>query len=787
MYFKKFPFIENFSFATGFDPQNGFLFPSGFRPAHITSNNACGIFRITVSGTDWEQNLSHAELSTEAVPPEVPSYALEIGNQGTVCLTDHQGNMLLESRPGRCFGKCGQESMFAFQYSESNRYYGAGSKLLGMELSGKQTKFWNTDAFADFAGPEVHDGQPDPYYISIPYLIIKTPNGWVGLLYNNPFATFVSIGCQMDIEGFADVDSEASRLVLMGSQAGQPDLFILAAPSLAELTRKFQKLSGVTPLPPLWALGYQQSRWGYQGIEQLEALREKFHEHTIPVDGLWLDIGFMDEKKVFTCRDVLLPDPKKNFTDMLESGHPVVPIIDPGVKKLEGYPVYDDGKANDVFCKNPEGLDFVGLVWPGATVFPDFSRGEVRKWWAERTKAFAEQGIIGAWLDMNDPSVGPVNPYDMLFGKDGEMPHESYHNQYAFGMAQATRKGFEAAHPEHRIFLLTRSSFLSGQRYAAVWTGDNLSNYHYLKMGIANSLNLALSGMPFNGGDIGGFGDDTTPRLLQDWIKSSCLMPFCRNHCAISAIEQEPWQFDKLTLDVNRDFIRLRYQLMPYLYNLFVQQEETGEAIWRPLFYDFPECTEPQIDRTEDAFMAGPAILQAPFVEETEQRDIPLPGPARWFDISTAQWIDGGQTLKNVSRQERTSPLFLRERQIIPLRPGVPTDNKTDLCMIDLLIVADSKTKMDTVYEYVADDGWSKKYQSGERTRIVVHAKAADGKLSVNVRSKQAGYKPVQFRIVTLDDLQTELNGAPLTLSQETLSLPGVPLPVRISNRIVCE
>lgn len=264
-------------------------------------------------------------------------------------------------------------------------------------------------------------------------------------------------------------------------------------------------------------------------------------------------------------------------------------------------------------------------------------------------------------------------------------------------MARATRNGFELAHPDRRIFLLTRSNFLSGQRDAAVWTGDNVSNYHYLKMSIATSLNLALSGMPFNGGDIGGFAADTTPRLLQDWIKAACLMPFCRNHCIISAIEQEPWQFDELTLDVNRDFIRLRYQLLPYLYNLFVRQEESGEAIWRPLFYDFPDCTEPGLDRLDDAFMAGPSILQAPFVEETDRRDIPLPGPGRWFDIATAQWIDGGQTLNKVPRRERSSPLYLREGHILPLRPGVPEDNQTDLCTVDLLIVADAKTEMDTV------------------------------------------------------------------------------------------
>lgn len=674
--------------------------------------------------------------------------------------------------------------MFAFHHRPEYRYYGGGSKTLGLELSQKQTKFWNTDAFADFNGGEVHEGRPDPYYISIPYLIIKTPHGWVGLLYNNPYAAFFSTGCQMDIEGFADVDSEASELILMGSEEGQPDLFIIAAESIAELTRKLQKLTGVTPLPPLWALGYHQCRWGYQSTQQLRDLRATFAEHKIPVDGLWLDIGFMDEKKVFTTRDELIPDPNKEFSELLESGHPVVPIIDPGVKKLAGYPIYDDGIKRDVFCKNPEGNDFVGLVWPGSTVFPDFSRAEVRTWWAEKCSDFASLGLIGAWLDMNDPSVGPVNPYDMRFGKGGEKPHEYYHNQYALGMAQATRQGFESAHPDQRIFLLTRSSFLSGQRYAAVWTGDNISNYHYLKNGMTTTLNLALSGMPFNGGDIGGFGDDTTPELLQDWIKAACLMPFCRNHCVISAIEQEPWKFDQQTLEINRNFIRLRYKLMPYLYNLFVEHEVSGEAIWRPLFYSFPNCKEPELDYVDDAFMVGPSILQAPFLSPEETRNIPLPGNTRWFDVHEEKWLDGGQTLQKVKRRAESSPLFIRSNAILPLRRELPTNNTTNLREIDLLLTIETKEKASASYLYVADDGQTKKYQNGERSRLNVEVSTNETGVHIQTNQTEDGFGEINYRILMLTKETTTLNGSTLALHPEKIQLGAQKISVYASQPV---
>ncbi|WP_269524520.1 glycoside hydrolase family 31 protein [Coraliomargarita parva] len=778
MYFNKYPFSQNFSFSDAFDPEGGYQFRDGARPVQVQRYGS-NVFRVTVQGGGWNTNYSQVEYTFSA--ESEPAYRLEISPQGGLRLSDLSGASLLEPYANGSFGKNGDASMFRFQYNSADRFYGAGSKLLPLELSGVQSKFWNTDVWGDFPMEHVIEGRPDPYYVSIPYLIIRTENGWAGLLYNNPESAFISVGAQQGIETFLKVKTPDAETVCIGAESGQPDLFVLAAGSLAELTRTYQQLVGVTPLPPVWSLGYQQCRWGYESVEQLEGLKAKFEENEVPVDGLWLDIDYMDGYRVFTMDPAKIPDPASEFQAMLDSGHPVVPIIDPGVKRDPGYAIYESGKAADVFCKNPEGDDFVGLVWPGMTVFPDFSREASRAWWADQVAAFANQGIVGAWLDMNDPSLGKSNPYDMLFGEAGAEPHRSFHNQYGVGMAKATRAGFEKAHPDKRIFLLTRSNSTGGGKYAAVWTGDNVSSYHYLRMSIPTSLNLALSGIPFNGADVGGFGHDTNPALMRDWMKAACLGAFFRNHTELNSIDQEPWAFDELTLEVCRGFIRLRYLLMPYLYNLFVAQAECGEAIMRPLVYDFESTDALEIDRVDDAYLTGPSILQAPFVDETgTSRSVPLPGHQRWFAPMEGKWYAGNQKLEKVTRDARTSPIYFKEGSIIPLRREPGHGNATDLSRVDLLVVADADSDTSMGYEYVADDGESLAYLRSERSRLSVTASVVGKTLDVCLETLESGFGPIDVRILTIAEFESVMiNGKEVSSCDYALDIAGVTLEVR--------
>ena len=370
----------------------------------------------------------------------------------------------------------------------------------------------------------------------------------------------------------------------------------------------------------------------------------------------------MDGYRVFTFNPDHFRDPDREIRSVQSGGRRVVPILDPGVKREPGYAIYDEGIRKEIFCVNQEGQPYVGLVWPGETHFPDFSHADGKAWWAQKVQQFAAHGISGAWLDMNDPSTGNSLNSDMLF-RHGESDHAPFHNQYANGMAEASRKGFADAHPDERPFLLCRSGYTGIGRLTALWTGDNFSNYHHLRNSIPTTLNLALSGVPFNGADVGGFGGDTTGPLLRDWIKAAFLLPFFRNHTAIGTRRQEPWAFDEKTRSTVRAYIQLRYRLRPYLYNLFVRHEESGEAIVRPLFYSYPE--DRRLDHLADQLMIGEAIMQAPFVDpDSTQRQVALP-PDSWFHIEEGVWLEGNSTI-TCRRNDATTPIFIRDRSIIP-------------------------------------------------------------------------------------------------------------------------
>lgn len=743
LYANKIPYVANFRFASAAS-EGAWRIGEDVFPLRLSGNGE-GVFRLTAALRAAGPNPSQAELTFEESAAGDAGYSLTTGVDGGLVLADAAGNVLLESWPGKGIGVSGDSHMLCFRHRDEFRYYGMGEKLRGLELSGVRTRFWNTDAFADFDWGAIENARVDPYYASIPYLIIRTPAGWAGLVMNTPYPAFMSTAAEVAIEGFQAAESSAGKMVALGAEGGGLDLFVIAAPTLAELTARFQRLAGPMPLPPLWALGFHQCRWGYRSAEDLRELKRRFAEHEIPVDGLWLDIDYMDGFRVFTLDEKAFPNGAADIAEIAADGQRVVPIIDPGVKRDEHYDVYREGREKDLFCRNPEGGEFIGLVWPGESAFPDFSLEETRAWWAGRVKRFAELGFEGAWLDMNDPSTGASNPRDMLFGR-GVQPHETYHNQYAAGMAKASREGFLQARPEQRPFLVTRSNFLAGGRYSAVWTGDSVSNYAYLRKSLPTCLNLALSGIPFVGGDIGGFAGDVTPRLLRDWMKASFLMPFCRNHACIHTAPQEPWAHDARTLETMREMIRSRYKLLPYLYQLFVAHEATGAAILRPLFHDFESTPGLELDRIEDAYLLGPALLHAPVVEENaEGRDIPLPGPGSWFSVMDGEWIEGGEWRRGVAVPETTTPLFIRDGSIVPMRPGIAADHRTSLNDVELHVFLSGDGRRAEL-DYAADDGLTFAYRRGARSRLRVTAAARGDSVEIEARLVENGAGPIRAR-----------------------------------------
>ena len=738
------------------------------------------VFRLELDGRGWTDE-SLLPLAWKRRGPS--RHAWSWRKDGSFSLSDGRGPGL-QGKPGATFGVCGRSWMLQLQPGTDMRFYGFGEKSLPFERSGQATCFWNTDVWADFTAQQCGDGATDPMYVSVPWMLIKRERGCVGILVENPHPTYMGTGKKVSIASQQDAETDACLFV--GAADGAPRLTFIAGGSAEEVVEKLQRLCGTTPLPPLWALGHHQCRWGYKDFADLDRLDRGFRRHGIPCDGLWLDIDYMDRFKVFTIDRRHFKSPKAHFAELLRRGRRVVPILDPGVKAEAGYEVYDDGLKRKVFCRNPEGGVFKGFVWPGATAFPDFSLARVRDWWARRVQQLAASGISGAWLDMNEPALGGVVQEDMLFG-EGTRPHAAFHNQYALGMAMASRDGFLRARPDRRPFLLSRAGFIGSSRFAAIWTGDNCSNWTHLRGSIGLTLNLALSGIPFNAPDVPGFGHDATPELAEAWYKAAFLFPFLRNHSSNASREQEPWAFGGGTTRVLRHYIRLRYKLLPTLYNLFIDQAESGAAILRPLFFEDPGEGGPDLDRIDDQFMVGRAILQAPVLAQGKRaRALALPAGG-WFNAATGAWTRGGRRVRAACAHGHT-PLYVREGSLLVTQAGEPTDNRPNLRDLELHVFLRSGV---AEADYRCDDGESFAFEDGGRTHLRLRAEARGGELRIGVETLAGGFGPCTVRVVTyaafgsVTLVQGDVN-LPLAMAPHTWAFTGRPLKARISKPFTC-
>jgi alpha-glucosidase len=787
MYFRKFHHPVNCVFPEKFDAKTGRLTIGGRSYAADLRDLGDDVFRLTVRNPAWPKQYSQAELT----PPQggASRARVTLSRGGDLVVADDSGKPLLKSVAGHVMGVCGKVWIMPFEPQPDMQFYGMGEKSLGLELSRVRTKFWNTDVWADFATDVFTNGRPDPMYVSVPYLIVKRQNTYLGILINNPYAVFMSTDARTVIAN--QMAAPTSMNFYIGAPDGLPELYFIVGPTLHELTCKLQKLVGVTPLPPLWALGHHQCRWGYKGTRDLRELDREFRKQQIPTDGLWLDIDYMDGYRVFTFSKEHFKDPKTEIMDLRSRGRHIMPILDPGVKLDSNYAIYKDGLKAGAFCINPEKRPFVGFVWPGATVFPDYSTETGRAWWAKHVASFAKTGVSGAWLDMNDPAVGMAELDEMRFN-NGKEDHATYHSQYALGMARASRDGFLKASPNERPFLLCRSGFISSSRYTAIWTGDNVSNWHHLKTSIPTSVNLALSGIPFNGPDVPGFGGSASKDLAVAWYKAAFLFPVLRNHSIAGSARQEPWVWGKPTMEIIRHYIRLRYKLLPYLYNLWIDQEELGAAILRPLFYDFNDSPKLPLGKIADQFMVGGAIMHAPVIEpKTDSRTVVLP-KATWFDTATGQYIQGGREIR-VTQTRNSTPLYVREGSVIPMLVGTPTDNASDLSDIEVHVFArpQSKAPMRLVYRF--DDGRTFDYQKGERSEIEIDFRIRGRTLIAKVTRTRFDYKPCRVRFVTygaFDEIELiAAGGAPrkLPLSDAGWIFTGARLATRNSAPVTLE
>ena len=525
-------------------------------------------------------------------------------------------------------------------------FYGTGDKPGFLNKRGYDFQNWNT------SDPAAQTEAFKALYKSIPFFTVLKNGTAFGLFFDNTYKSYMDFG------------KENREYYYFAAEGGNLDYYFLAGPEMTRVVEGYTYLTGTTPLPQRWSLGYHQSRFGYETLEDVVEVTDNFIRYDIPCDVIHFDIDYMDSFRVFTWNAESFGTPESLVKLLKEKGMRAVTIMDPGVKQKEGYHAYDDGVEKNIFLKNTDGSIYTNRVWSGTTVFPDFGREDVRRWWGENHRFLIDAGIAGIWNDMNEPrGFGGDLPADLPM-QDGELVsnHAALHNVYGHMMNRATFDGLKAA-DNKRPFVITRACYAGSQKYALTWTGDNHSLWMHLQMAVSQLLNLGISGYAFAGTDVGGFGSDCTPELLCRWTQVGAFSPLFRNHSSKGTVRQEPWVFGEETMDICRKFIRLRYQLLPYLYDLFRECELTGLPIMRPLVLHYQE--DPETANLNGEFLVGENLLVAPVLEQGATRKLVYLPKGQWYDFVTGEAYEGGR-YHMVDAPLDHCPMFVKAGSVIP-------------------------------------------------------------------------------------------------------------------------
>ena len=588
--------------------------------------------------------------------------------------------------------------------------YGGGEVTGPLLRNGQSIKLWNTDSGAY----SVDNGKR--LYQSHPWVMGVRPDGTsFGILFDTPYkAKLTTTDERINFE----TEGELFRIFVIDRESPQAVIKGLA------------ELIGTMPMVPRWALGYQQCRFSYTPASRVIEVADTFRIKRIPCDVMWMDIDYMDGYRIFTFNPQTFPDPAALNRDLHIRGFHSAWMIDPGAKVDSTYFVYKSGTANDVWVKTAQGKEFHGDAWPGACAFPDFTQPKTVRWWADLYKDFLDKGVDGVWNDVNEPQISntptgtmPEDNKHLGGDKIPAGPHLKYHNVYGYLMVKASREGIMKARPQNRPFILTRSNFLGGQRFAATWTGDNASWESHMTMSVPMILTLGLSGQPFSGADVGGFLFNPDANLFGRWMALGAFYPFSRGHACAGTINKEPWAFGQKIEDVSRMALERRYVLLPYYYTLLHEASETGMPIMRPVFFADPKDT--LLRAEEQAFLIGENLLVVP-----EWAQNPALPKGIWRNLSLIPGDD---------KDSYQAKLKIRGGAIIPTGKIIQNTNEKSLDPLTLLVCLDEKGEAHGTLYWDEGDNWSFKdgnYSFQHFTAI----RTADNKVQVKITQKKGKY-----------------------------------------------
>ena len=605
---------------------------------------------------------------------------------------------------------------------EDEHYYGLGEKSTPLDKRGRSYVMWNQD-------PAGFDASSEPLYQSVPFFFGLRRGRAYGIFFDNTYRSSFDMG------------AEDRDLYSFGAEGGEMNYYFFAGPTPKSVIARFMELVGRSPLPPRWSIGYIQSRYSYYPESTVRFIAENFRHRGIPCDALFLDVDYMDGFRIFTWDKSRFPDPRRMMSDLRQQGFHIIAIIDPYVKVEPGYWVYQQGVAGNYLLKKPDGKLFVGRGWPGDSAFPDFASKRVRDWWASLYKEQLEQGIAGFLTDMNEPTVlvpqglPTTIDLDVMHADDhGPSPHARIHNVYGMLETMATHDGMLRVRPNERPLIITRATYAGGQRYAAEWSGDNWGTWDHLRLSMPMLMTMGLSGLQFSGADIGGIFPVPSPELYTRWLQSGVLTPFCWTHSGGPG-NLEPWAFGNRLEEINRNSIKLRYHLLPYIYHAFWQAAETGIPIMRPLLLEFPDDWS-AVDRNDEYFF-GDDLLVAPVTKDYDlQRPVYLPR-GLWYDFWTDRRISGPVTLTVDAPLERI-PLFVRGGAIIPSQQDVQYADQAPINPLSFDVYPDGTSSR----EYYEDDGISFDYQRGVYLRQHLTATQAASRSTLAISAREGSYTP---------------------------------------------
>ena len=625
--------------------------------------------------------------------------------------------------------------------SEQAAVYGLGEMPRGINKRGWHYIANNTDESR-------HSEDKLSFYGAHNFLLVRDGSTCFGLFVDFPGKVYYDIGY--------------SRHDLLSFHTETPDydLYLLSGGNENAICREFRTLIGRSYIPPRWAFGLAQSRWGYKTEEDVREVARQYKEHDLPLDMICMDIEYMQDYADFTVNKERFPDLTKLSADLKAQGIRLVPIIDAGVRVDPNDSTCTEGLEKGYFCKKADGTPFVAAVWPGKAYFADFLRPEVREWFGHKYKALTDCGIEGFWNDMNEPSLfysperlraflddmaalrekdnieqeeffprvvggamglmnSPADYASFYHEADGrKVRHDQVHNLYGGSMTRAAGEAFADLRPGQRTLLYSRSSFIGSHRYGGIWLGDNKSSWAQLLANIQMMPSVQMCGFLYSGADLCGFSCDTTPDLALRWLEFGLLTPLMRNHSAVGTRMQEYYRFPEV-LPAVRNMIRLRYALLPYLYSEFMKAALENTSYFRPLAFDYPD--DPDAREVEDQLLLGEGLMAAPvYVQNAHGRHVYLPEPMKLLRLRAVDDYDeeilpAGHHYIRCALDEML--LFIRPGHIIPV--AQPANNTAELDDASLTLWSFLPNGESAEYRMYRDDGVTTEYERKEHWKTL--------------------------------------------------------------------